>query len=77
MKEEKGKYKALHGQYHRVLEKPHINTVITNKWFSSNLKEKQRTFLSLLTGPGNKNQKLPESNIWLASEEQMHIVVEI
>ena len=29
--------KALHGQYPRILEKPHIDTFTTNKWFSSNL----------------------------------------
>ena len=38
MKEEKWKNKALHGQYPRILEKPHVDTVTTNKWLSSNLK---------------------------------------
>ena len=38
MKEEKWKDKALHGQYPKILEKPHIDTVTTNKWLSSNLK---------------------------------------
>ena len=37
-KEEKWKNKALHGQYPRILEKPHVDTVTTNKWLSSNLK---------------------------------------
>ena len=37
-KEEKWKNKALHGQYCRILEKPHVDTVTTNKWLSSNLK---------------------------------------
>ena len=38
MKEEKWKNKALHGQYPRILEKPHIDAVITNIQLSSNLK---------------------------------------
>ena len=38
MKEEKWKNKALHGQYPRILEKPHVDTVTTNKCLSSNLK---------------------------------------
>ena len=38
MKEEKWKDKALHGQYPKILEKPHVDTVATNKWLSSNLK---------------------------------------
>ncbi|CAH3171077.1 unnamed protein product [Porites lobata] len=32
------KNKALHGQYPKILEKPHVDTVTTNKWLSSNLK---------------------------------------
>ena len=32
MKEEKWKNKALHGQYPKILESPHVDTVITNKW---------------------------------------------
>ena len=35
MEEEKCKNKALHGQYPRILEKPQVDTVITNKWLSS------------------------------------------
>ena len=35
---EKWKNKALYGQYPRILEKPHVDTVTTNKWLSSNLK---------------------------------------
>ena len=38
MKEEKWKAKALHGQYPKILEKPHVDTITTNKWLSSNLK---------------------------------------
>ena len=38
MKEEKWKNKALHGQYPKILEKPYVDTVTTNKWLSSNLK---------------------------------------
>ena len=38
MKEEKWKNKALHGQYPKILEKSHVDTVTTNKWLSSNLK---------------------------------------
>ena len=38
MKEEKWKDKALHGQYPKILEKPHVDTITTNKWLSSNLK---------------------------------------
>ena len=37
-KEEKWKDKALHGQYPKILEKPHVDTITTNKWLSSNLK---------------------------------------
>ena len=32
--------KTLYGQYPRILEKPQADTVTTNKWLSSNLKEK-------------------------------------
>ena len=38
MKEEKWKGKALHDQYPKILEKPHVDTITTNKWLSSNLK---------------------------------------
>ena len=38
VKEEKWKDKALHGQYPKILEKPHLETITTNKWLSSNLK---------------------------------------
>ena len=38
MKEEKWKDKGLHGQYPKILKKPHVDTITTNKWFSSNLK---------------------------------------
>ncbi|CAH3124919.1 unnamed protein product [Porites lobata] len=38
MKEGRWKNKALHGQYPKILEKPHVDTVTTNKWLSSNLK---------------------------------------
>ena len=31
-REEKWKNKALRGQYARILEKPHVDTVTTNKW---------------------------------------------
>ena len=37
MIEEKSKNKALHDQYPKILEKPHVNTVTANKWFSINL----------------------------------------
>ena len=37
--------KALHGQYSRILEKPHLDTVTTNKWFSSNLKGETGDYL--------------------------------
>ena len=30
--------KALHGQYPKMLETPHVDTITTNKWLSSNLK---------------------------------------
>ena len=46
MKEEKWKDKvALHGQYPKILEKPHIDTITTNKWLSSNLKGKTEGLL--------------------------------
>ena len=38
MKEEQWKDKALDGQYPKILEKPHVDTITTNKWLSSNLK---------------------------------------
>ena len=38
VKKEKWKNKALHGQYPKFLEKPHVDIVTTNKWLSSNLK---------------------------------------
>ena len=38
MKEEKWKNEALHGRYPKLLEEPHVDTVNTNKWLSSNLK---------------------------------------
>ena len=38
MKEDKWKNKALHGQYPRILEKHHVDTITTNKWLSINLK---------------------------------------
>ena len=36
MKEEKWKNKALHGQYPKILEKPHLDTVTTNNNNNSN-----------------------------------------
>ena len=72
MKEEKWKDKALHGQYPaKILEKPHVDTVTTNKWLSSNLKGETTCGSSR---PGNKHQKLPESNMWPVSGEQMQNV---
>ena len=38
VKEEKWKKKALLGQYLKIVEKRHVDTVTTNKWLSSNLK---------------------------------------
>ena len=38
LKEEKWENKALHGQYPKILEKSHVDSVATNKWLSSNLK---------------------------------------
>lgn len=38
VKKEKWKNKALHGQYPKLLETPHVDIVTTNKWLSSNLK---------------------------------------
>ena len=37
--------KALHGQYPRILEKPHVDTVTTTEWLSSNLKEETEGLL--------------------------------
>ena len=37
VKEEKWKNKALHGQYPKIIEKRHVDTITTNKWLSSNL----------------------------------------
>jgi len=45
MKEEKWKDKALHAQYPKILEKPHVDTVTTNKWLSSNLKGETEDYL--------------------------------
>ena len=38
VKKEKWKNKALHGQYPKLLEKPHVDILATNRWLSSNLK---------------------------------------
>ena len=38
VKEEKWKNKALDGQYPKILEKPHVDSVTTSKWLSSDLK---------------------------------------
>ena len=38
VKKEKWKNKALHGQYPKLLEKPHVDIVTSNIWLSSNLK---------------------------------------
>ena len=38
VKKEKLKKKCRHGQYPKLLEKPHVDIVTTNKWLSSNLK---------------------------------------
>ena len=38
VKEEKWKNKALHDQYPKLLKKPRVDIVTTNKWLSSNLK---------------------------------------
>ena len=73
MKEEKWKNKALHVQYPRNLEKLHVDTVTTNKWLSSNLKGERGTSYRS-SRPGNKHQKLPESNMWPTSEEPMQNV---
>ena len=35
---DKRKDKAWHGHYPKILEKPHVDTITTNKWLSSNLK---------------------------------------
>ena len=47
MKEEKWKNKALHGQYPKILEKPHVHTVTTNKWLSTNLKRETERLPSI------------------------------
>ena len=73
MKEEKWKDKALHGQYPKILEKPHVDTTTTNKWLSSNLKGETGTTCGS-SRSGNKHQKLPESNMRSASGEQMQNV---
>ena len=74
MKGEKWKNKALHGQYPRILKKPHVDTVTTNKWLSSNLKGETEGLLVAAQDQGNKHQKLPESNMWPASGEKMQNV---
>ncbi|CAH3195152.1 unnamed protein product [Porites evermanni] len=47
MKKEKWKNKALHGQYPKILEKPHVDTVTTKKWLSSNLKGETEGLLTV------------------------------
>ena len=68
MKEEKWKNKALHGKYPRILEKPHVDMVTTNKWLSSNLKGEIRGTTFHSSRPGNKHHKLPEIKLCVASK---------
>ena len=54
VRKEKWKKKALHGQYPKLLEKPHVDIVITNKWLSSNLKgETERLLVAAQDQPLN------------------------
>ena len=45
VKKGKWKNKALRGQYPKLLEKPHVDKVTTNKWLSSNLKRETEGLL--------------------------------
>ena len=45
LQEEKWKNKALPDQYPKILEKPHVESVTTNKWLLSNLKGETETLL--------------------------------
>ena len=64
MKEENWKNKALHGlQYPRILEKPHVDTVTTNKWLSRNLKGEIEGLLVTAQDQAINTRKLPESNM--------------
>ena len=72
-KGEKWKNEALHGQHPMSLGKPQVNTVTANKWLSSSLKGERGTTRHS-SRPGNKHQKLPGSNMWPTSGEQMQNV---
>ena len=78
MKEEKWENKfALHDQYPKILEEPHVDTVSTNKMVIKLSEKRNRRATSSSSRPGNKNQKPPESNMWQASEEQLQSVFTI
>ena len=71
VKKEKWKNRALHGQYPKVLEKPHVDIVTTNKWLSRNLKGETEGVTGSSPRSGIKHQKLPESNLWPESGKKM------
>ena len=69
MKEEKWKNKALHGKYPRILEKPHVDMVTTNKWLSSNLKGETEGLLFTAQDQVINTRKLCVASKWRANAE--------
>ena len=74
MKPMKEVKEALHGQYPRILEKPHVDTVTTNKWFSSNLKGDTEGLLVAAQDQTINTRNYQKVNLWPASGEQMQNV---
>ena len=62
MKEEKWKNKVLQGQYPKILEKSHPHRY-HQQIFVKQFKRRNRGTTCSSSKPGNKYQKLPESNI--------------
>ena len=73
MKEEKWKEKALHGQYPKIREATCRHIHQQQMVVKQSERRNRGTFCGS-SRSGNKHQKLPESNMWSASGEQMQNV---